>query len=532
MRFLTAFFMSTTLALAACVSTNPATGAKQFSLVSEQQEFELGHNLVKEEVDVHGLYKEKPELSAYYKELGQKLVAVTERPDKPFDFLMIDDASLNAWAIPGYINVYRGMMPMFNSEAELVAVMAHEAGHITARHTARHMTTGTLANIGLLAGTIFIATLTDSDELLTAAQVGGGVGVALALRGYGRAHETEADELALRYMGRLGYDPRESYHVYKTFSRYHDFNDKMYAYFNDGKTPPKPAFYSLMLSHPEPEQRAQHVAELAGGLPDGSVKLPQGVFPATPFSDPQGQARYFAKINGIAFGTRAEEGVVARGMFYAPKQQFMLPLPRGIIVQHLPTDPAAKQRLQLPWMGYDQPNDAYFLMGHKSFPKAKDAEEVLRITYPELSDITPVTVNGRTAYSGTGDGGIVSEDMKGKKLRVVVIPGVENGDAREFVFAYYAAPFENFNVLNARFESTLAGAKILTRSQAEKIEPLRVSIYTIKAGDTMTSLASAMQTDGFHAEWFKLLNGLDDNSVLRVGQKVKIVTNPNLGKRF
>lgn len=532
MRFITAFFMSTALALAACVSTNPATGAKQFSLVSEQQEFELGHELVKDEVDVYGLYKEKPELTAYYKELGQKLVAVTERSDKPFDFLMIDSDALNAWAIPGYVNVYRGIMPMFNSEAELVAVMAHEAGHITARHTARHMTTGTIANISLIAGAALLASLTDSDELLTAAQIGGGVGVALALRGYGRAHETEADELALRYMGRLGYDPRESYHVYKTFARYRAFNDKTYAYFHDGKTPPKPTFYSLMLSHPEPEKRAQHVAELTGGLPDGSVKLPQGVFPATPFDDPQGQNRYFSKINGIAFGTRVEEGVAARGMFYAPKQQFMLPLPRGIILQHLPVDPKAAPKLQLPWVGYDQRNDAYFFMGHKSFPKAKDAEEVLRIVYPKLRDITPVVVNGRTAYSGMGDGGMIRADLKGKKLRVVVIPGVENGDSREFVFAYYAAPFEKFNVLNARFESTLAGAKILTRTQVDSIEPLRVSIYTIKPGDTITSLAHAMQTDGFHAEWFKLLNGLDDSSVLHVGQKVKIVANPNLSKRF
>ena len=78
------------------------------------------------------------------------MARASELPDLPWRFTVIDDAAVNAFAMPGgYIFVTRGLLAYMQSEAQLAGVLGHEIGHVTARHSAKQITQQQLAAVGL-----------------------------------------------------------------------------------------------------------------------------------------------------------------------------------------------------------------------------------------------------------------------------------------------------------------------------------------------------------------------------------------------
>src|SRR6267378_6941118 len=147
------------LALVACVR-NPATGKMQLNLVAEAQEIELGKQAKVEAEQAYGVYKEKAELNSYVESVGKGLAAHSDRPNLPYSYEVIDDSSVNAFALPGGpIFITRGILGHLNSEAELVAVMGHETGHVSARHSANQMSKAQLAQLGLGVASIVSPTM-------------------------------------------------------------------------------------------------------------------------------------------------------------------------------------------------------------------------------------------------------------------------------------------------------------------------------------------------------------------------------------
>ena len=112
------------VSLSAC-ATNPATGRSMLSMVSEDQEVEMGRQYMAEVEREQGLY-DNPALAAYVDSVGQALAAVSERPELPWSFKVVDDPVVNAFALPGGpIYVARGILAHFNSEAEMASVLGH-----------------------------------------------------------------------------------------------------------------------------------------------------------------------------------------------------------------------------------------------------------------------------------------------------------------------------------------------------------------------------------------------------------------------
>ncbi len=119
--------------LASC-AVNPATGRRMFSLIGEAQEIRMGQEADQQIVAQMGLYDDD-DLQDYVDSIGQALAAVSERPELPWAFRVLDDEIINAFALPGgYIFVTRGILTHFNTEAELAGVLGHEIGHVTAWH--------------------------------------------------------------------------------------------------------------------------------------------------------------------------------------------------------------------------------------------------------------------------------------------------------------------------------------------------------------------------------------------------------------
>lgn len=185
-------------------ASNPVTGKREMSLVSEQQEIQIGTEQYPYLIQLSGgEYILEPELSRYVNDIGQKLARVSDRPHLPYAFTIVNDSSWNAWALPGgKIAINRGLLEAMRNESELAAVLAHEIVHAAARHSAQQMERGMGMQVAL--GGLLLAVDPDYQDL---AYNLGSLGAGLTQLSYSRSAESEADYYGIKYMVEAGYDP-------------------------------------------------------------------------------------------------------------------------------------------------------------------------------------------------------------------------------------------------------------------------------------------------------------------------------------
>jgi beta-barrel assembly-enhancing protease len=204
------------VALTGC-ATNPVTGRSELRLVSEAQEVQIGreHYAPLRQAEGGDLTVD-PGLTRYVNEVGQRIAAVSDRPDLPYEFVVVNNSVPNAWALPGgKIGINRGLLTEMDSEAELAAVLAHEIVHAAARHSAQRIERGMMMELGVAA----IAVGTQDSR--NAGLIGGvaSISAALLTQRYSRSAELEADRYGMLYMHRAGYDPRAAVALQATFVR-------------------------------------------------------------------------------------------------------------------------------------------------------------------------------------------------------------------------------------------------------------------------------------------------------------------------
>ena len=192
-------------ALACVLSLSLATACGTLSVADEKK---LGHQVQREVRDHFTLMRDRVVVN-YIRDLGEGLVA-SARPS-PFDFrfFVIEEPQINAFAVPGgAIYIDTGLILAANDVSELISVIAHEMGHVTARHVAenynRSQTTGFVAQIV----TVAIAILTGSQIGAQGGQIATGLAAQAYLATYTRGAEREADQLAIETMVRGGWDPQ------------------------------------------------------------------------------------------------------------------------------------------------------------------------------------------------------------------------------------------------------------------------------------------------------------------------------------
>lgn len=182
-------------------SVNPATGERQFNILSEAQEISLGIEAAPQFLNQGGGQIPDATVQAYVSSVGQKLAAASERPDLPWEFFALNSPIINAFALPGgKVFITRGLMERLSNEAELAAVLGHEVGHVNAEHIGQQMSRAKAFEIGLQV----VGAVSEQSWINTALGTGGN----LYLLKFGRDQESQSDSLGLRYMTRCGYDPR------------------------------------------------------------------------------------------------------------------------------------------------------------------------------------------------------------------------------------------------------------------------------------------------------------------------------------
>ena len=213
------------LSLCGCATLyNPATGRDEFIFINSATEVALGENLKPEIARKHRELKDKA-LQDRLQSIGRRIAAVSDRQDIKYTFLVLDDKELNAMTIPGgTIYVNKGLMDVLNDD-ELAYVLAHEAGHISARHIAKKIQ----ANMAyqLLLGLAFAGVGGDTQAI----KEGTDVLYGLVSLSYSRKDEYEADRLAVKYCHKAGFDPYASISALERIKKEEGPNWKVLSYF-------------------------------------------------------------------------------------------------------------------------------------------------------------------------------------------------------------------------------------------------------------------------------------------------------------
>jgi len=245
-------------------AVNPVTGKSELMLVSEQQELKIGQESAPSlKWEFGGRYKD-PELEAYLGNIVKQLWQTSERPHLPVSFYIQNTSLPNAFALPGYVAITRGLLCDMENEAQFVAVIGHEIGHVMARHTAQRLSRMQLQQAGLLIGAAALEGKKGGDALLTA----GAIGSSLMLLKYDRGQEIQSDRLGARYMSMHGYDPNEAKSAHMVLEQSVDNYLKRL-----GKQKGKDTLVSNLLStHPRKEVRLDEIQDMIDELPPYTIK--------------------------------------------------------------------------------------------------------------------------------------------------------------------------------------------------------------------------------------------------------------------
>lgn len=290
--------------LQAC-AVNPATGERELSFVSEAQEIQMGQQADPAvSAQFGGLYPDEG-LQSYVTELGMAVARVSERPDLPWSFKLVDHELINAFALPGgYIYITRGILANMNSEAELVGVLAHEVGHVTARHAAQRITQQQLGMIGLIGGALISETVRSNPEAFMQA-------LQLISLQYSRADEAQSDELGYRYMLRTEHNPQ-------------GMSDVMRMLQSTSPSAEEMGVPGWMLSHPEPGDRV--------AANERRISRSQ-----TNFSDFRiGRDEFLQRLDGMVYGEDPRQGYFIGQRFIQPQLELELTFPGEWATQNSP----------------------------------------------------------------------------------------------------------------------------------------------------------------------------------------------------
>lgn len=468
------------LSVAAC-TTNPATGEQQFTgLMSSSQEKALGAEAHQEIIKEYGGVYNHPGLQAYVNQIGQRLAKNTERGDVTYRFTLLDSPVVNAFALPGgYVYVTRGILSIANTEDELASVLAHEIGHVTARHQSERYSTGVLTSLGASIAGAVIGSAGVSQAL--------SVGTNLYMSSYSRDQESQADELGIRYLSRAGYDPFAMSHFLNQLDRYDHLKDKAGS---------KSGAASIFATHPVTSERVAMSSSLATKYPAVKVSA-------------QSHEVYLAKIRGMIFGDNMAQGFVRRGMFYHPDLGLAFSIPKGFDTVNQPDQVVAK--------GAD---GSLLVMDMARSNVTNDPVEFMSREWLKGKAVTSnperMTVNGMQGATLSVKGTVNNTPAD---LRVVAI----NWTPRDFVRFQIVLPQAASRQSVEDLKRTTYSLRRMSAEEKRSVKPATIQIITAAAGDSVQSLARQMDVEGDQVSWFRVVNGLGTQDKVYSGVSYKII---------
>ncbi|MCB9965249.1 MAG: M48 family metalloprotease [Rhodospirillales bacterium] len=478
MRVTVLFLCLSVLFLSAC-ATNPATGRNQFTgLMPPGQEASIGASEHQKVLEQFGLVQDQ-DLQTYVTQVGRNIVPYTERGDVTYKFFVLDSDTVNAFALPGgYVYVTRGLLSLANSEAELAAVIAHEIGHVTGRHSAERYSRGVVTAIGAAV----LGASIDNPNVTKALNTG----TDLYLRSYSRSQESEADQLGVRYLYRAGYDPFAMSRFLQSLQQETALQSQI-----SGRSNP-PAFLS---THPDTGDRSAVSAQIAG----------------TYEFNPKAVVRrddYLRQINGLIYGNAHKEGFTQGQTFFHPKIGFKFTAPRGFDIINQSDVVIAKAA-----------DGTAMIFDFDSNQQAFDPQSYLQGSWMNNEQIGPVERvmigNMRAAMAQ------FPAMVKGRafNIRLVSIEWQPHVYARFQIAMPQGLSSEQISSLR----EALFSFSRMTDAEKGAIKLEKIAIVTARPGDTVASLAARQPFEKMNEARFRVLNALALNEGLQAGRLYKIV---------
>ena len=465
--------------VASC-ATNPVTGKSEFTLMSESEEIRVGQENDRELRAQMGVYDD-PALQQYVTDVGMKLAASSQRPNLPWHFAVVDEADINAFALPGgYVYITRGLLAYLNTEAQMAGVLGHEIGHVNARHSAQAYT----RQVTLLGGAVLTSLLFPKSAPYVA---GGAAGLSIFFPKFDRNQELQADRLGAEYSARVGWSPMGMESVLEVLSR-------LEAGSSSRGVP------NWLSTHPPSPDRITRI--------DPSVQTLLASAPAAGWVE--NRDPYLQRIDGIVFGEDPREGVVRGNVFVHPDMRFQVAFPDGWKIENGKTE----VRAQAP--GDEQAAMLLKLVDRGNGVSLEDAAtEAMRKDGFDLLRGDRTTVNGLQAFLGTyeatvQDGGIVRMQAAHVALdgRVIMLGGV--------------TPRSDYSARRETFAMSIASFATIGREEAGRIRPNHLAFDTVREGETWESIAK--RTGALiKPRSLAILNDVDPAAPPVAGRRIKVV---------
>ncbi|MDX1711309.1 MAG: M48 family metalloprotease [Rhodovibrionaceae bacterium] len=483
-RAVPALALAAMTALAACAQA-PATGRTIFTGgLSQEKEEEIGqqqYRQIKKGEAFGGPYEENAELTSYVASIGRLLAKTSEMPDIKWTFTVLDTPIVNAFATPGgYIYVTRGLVALAENEAELAGVLAHEIGHVTARHMAERYGQSVIAQVLNLGAAVALGGGMETQAI--------GALSAVMLRSYSREQEFEADTLGVRYLTRAGYEPEAMASFLAKLQEHSRLEAKMRG------QPGAADKFNIMQTHPRTADRVEAAIQAAAGRRVTDPIVARDI--------------YLDKIDGMIYGDSPEQGMVRGREFLHPDLRFAFEVPRGFHV--------VNGEQQVVAFG---PDDALIVFDSVKVDRGISMRDFLTRQWAKdvrLSRVERINVNGMEA--ATGETRLNTRDGA-RDLRLVAY---RYGGQRVYRFMFVTEPGQTAS-FNEAFRRTTYSFRRLSDEEALAIKPYRLDVQRVQRGETLSGIARAMPYDDFQLERLAVLNGLDKNDNLVAGQRIKTV---------
>jgi predicted Zn-dependent protease len=486
-RLIRCFLFLLALGYTGCTSDIvPATGERRYVGFSWDEEIKLGQRASKDVAATFGIYRD-PKLQRYVEDVGQRVLAKSHlrRPGTeeqfrrtPVTFQILDSPIINAMALPGgYVYVTRGMLAHLNNEDQLAVVLAHEIGHVAARHAARQSWQQQIGQGLLLGGAILGQSILGlpAQQLLS---LGGAAAQLLFLR-YSREDELEADSLGVEYSSLAGYDAQQVSDFFRSLARIQE---------KEGQGLP-----NFLSTHPDPGDRVARIRQLAAK--ERTRSMP-----------PEDITRYLTAVEGIVFGEDPRQGFVEENVFYHPDQRFQFPVPRGFRVVNQPTQVVMVEDKQRAMLGFSAAGERSLDGAVAKFVQ-QPGLRVLERTRRRSGELPAMAV-------------VADAKMENGKAARILAYFVQYRD-EVYYFMGYTSP-ELFRSFEAPFLQTMVGFKEIRDPRMLQRQPVRVELLRVDRSAPFRTFIPAKLPAEIKAEDLAILNQLTVSQEVGSGKILKL----------
>lgn len=428
--------------------------------------------------------------AAYATMVGRKIAVQSGLSNAQGDFTvsLLNSPVNNAFAIPGgYIYITRQLMALCNDEAEMAGVLGHEVGHVAARHSAARQQAANRNAIGGALLQVLTGALLGDTAFGGLLQKGIGAGSQLLTLKFSRTQEYEADDLGIRYLAKAGYDPRALSTMLASLAAQSALDQRTAG---DARSVPEWAS-----THPDPASRVARAAQRADET--GST------------SSLRNRDAFLNAVDGVLYGDDPKQGMIEGNQFRHPDLRLKFTIPAGFAMENgadAVSISGSGGQAQFSGAAYAGDMSQYIANAFRSIAGGKGEVPDVRISRTSINGL-PV------AYA-------------------TVRANTRQGQVDITVFAYEFGPRSacHFILLTGAgqgigpFGAMVQSLGRMSAQEVASIRPRRVSVATVRAGDTIASLSARMAYPDYRVERFMTLNALAADSRLRPGQRVKIVT--------